>query len=56
MLGPWIIFSLLLIATVVIASVNWTVSDGQLLKNNVPVVLRGFAVTCMEYLLNGIGT
>ena len=50
------VFALLMITGGTSASINWTVVDGQLLKNNVPVSLRGLAVTCMEYLLGGIGT
>ena len=37
------------------ASVVWSGSNGLLLKNGVPVALKGFSVTCMEYLLKGVG-
>jgi len=31
-------------------------SSGNLLRNGSPTVVHGFALTCMEYLLQGIGT
>ena len=45
-----------LVARVAESSISWTASNGQLFRNGVPVSLKGISVTCMEYLLNGIGS
>ena len=39
------------------ATAVWNVdSSGRITKNGNVVNIRGFAVTCMEYILRGIGT
>jgi hypothetical protein len=53
-----LLFLSIITTTTTTAVVTFTTdnTDGKILKSSSPVIVKGFAVTCLQYLLRGIGT